>query len=361
MNLLKKKRQQKHKIKNYLQKTAILLFGITLLFSCNKDGEPGVENCNYEFVDAIVINNIVQVGATEDVLFSITKESEICDTEYTMSYVVKRNDVISPEGKFIYNGEGQEHDTDFAIEAANFTGGFTVTNLAGSYEIIFTITNVDSAKPVQTKSVFITFNQIPIIIQTGAQTNVVYAKQTATYNYGLTGGGNSGSYQIKITPNGATLASVLKVNGTQVNFGTFITVANNFNFTLTPDEVGNNAAFTITAKKNEVIKTTTFDLTSKTPRFTIQATLLHTSTTSVGKLRVNITMLDGYDQNLTYNYTAFRTPDFSPREFFITNNIFGTPIPLQQNIIIDAIASSTTVQINVTNQYGYTASTNVGF
>lgn len=357
MKLLKKKNQ----IKKHLQKTTILLFVVGLLFSCNKDGEPGVENCNYEFVDAIVINNTVEVGATEDILFSITKESEECDTPYTMSYVVKRNDVISPEGKFIYDGEGQEHDTDFEIEALGFTGGFTVTNLAGNYEIIFTMTNVDSAKPIQTKSVFITFTQIPIVIQAGAQINTVYAKQTATYSYGLTGGGNSGNYQIKITPNGTTLTSVLKVNGTQVNFGTFVTVSNNFNFTLTPDVVGDNAAFTLVTKKNEVTETTTFNLTSKIPRFSIQATLLHTSTVSTGKLRVIVTMLDGYDKNLTYDYRARRTPDFSPLEYFTRNNILGTPVPPQQNIIIDAIASSTTVQINVTNQYGYTASDNVGF
>lgn len=191
-----------------------------------------------------------------------------------------------------------------------------------------------------------------------SETNTVYAKQDASYNFSLSELEVGTLYKVKVISD-SNLSATLKINGNEVTIGDTIELSNNnLDITLTPNEVG-ATSFTIEVLKNEELKSHTIQLTSKMPTFdiTVQRSFFIT-----GGITANVTinLLDGYDQSLTYDYVGSSTGIVAspgPPRINLTG-IIGNNTPSVQTLDLTGYMSGYTYKIQVTNEFGYTVTKN---
>ncbi|MCF6351122.1 MAG: TraQ conjugal transfer family protein [Flavobacteriaceae bacterium] len=331
--------------------------------------------CSFNFTSATFAETETpHPGIVQDINFVITQDATLeCGTVYNMEYQVKR-DGLDVSGTFLYQEEPKFQNTPFIISTATGTSN-TIADFAGkfetspgdgigTYEVIFTITNTALENPeeaTQIQTATLAYENPPVTIAMTSTENTVYAKQTATYNASLSGGGTAGTYEIKVTADDANLGAVLEINGTPIALDTFVVVTDPTNviINLRPEETGGSTSFTVTAMKNETeTGTTTILLTSEVPEFEMGDLVLDPTSIPLGDdtstLTIPITLLDGYAEDLTYTYSIPTNVTSSP-DASSGFDFSATPTPDQTFEIgySGGLASDKLIEVTVTNQYGY--------
>lgn len=202
-----------------------------------------------------------------------------------------------------------------------------------------------------------TDNQNDFTLNLDSETNTVFAKQNASYTFSLGALEAGDQYQIKVINSSDTdFDATLAINGNEAIIGnTIIITENNLDITLTPNEVG-ITSFTIEVTKNGVTQTQTIALTSKIPTFNISVQQSFPST-GIIVANVTVTLLDGYDQSLTYDYNGNSTGvvagPVGPLPV-VLKNIVGSNTPPVKTITLTRFVSGYTYEITVKNEFGYT-------
>lgn len=366
-------------MKKLKQILAVLVIGTLLFTACdNRDEVEEVEQqspCNYTFI-ATPATQDLEINVDGTITLNIAKQSNIsCSTKYKMTHTITHNGNSTLNSLFVYGGDA----TDVTI---GDTSGTFNTSVIGTYVIEFTMTNdgADTNK-VQTETVTINVTYPPIVItpNTGSTIDTVYAKQTATYEFDLTGGDTANSsFEVKVEADASNLNSVLEIDGTAVNFGTFITVSNPFTLTLTPNaleattdanvspEVITPTNFELTVRQLNVTEVTEiFVLKARMPRFDTNLDLSRNSINAnsgpsfsrKSDLDIDVTLEDSYSENLTYNYSVAGTVLINDGNSSTLTDIMGNPEPNQQTFEIKALNSSATgtrtIGVTVTNQFAF--------
>ncbi len=200
-------------------------------------------------------------------------------------------------------------------------------------------------------------NQNDFTLNLDSETNTVFAKQNANYNFSLNALEVGDQYQIKVINSSDTdFDATLTINGNEAIIGnTIIITENNLDITLTPNEVG-IASFTVEVTRNGVTQTQTIALTSKMPTFNISVQQNFPSSGTI-VANVTVTLLDGYDQPLMYTYKGNSTGavagPIGPSSV-ILNDIVGSNTPPVKTITLTRFVSGYTYEIKVENEFGYT-------